>query len=173
MHQLEYHFIQHPKVWQWFPLTEKPPRHQTNEARHLHRITYLHSLTYFLPLSIREGTISLPLFVKWHYKVDHLLHRLLTLLISFPYICLMYFMAFCIGFLWVEFPFSEGPLLTQPWCTSLSSCFSFVFFFCTPSRHLYPFWERMLLKLLWPKLNYSRFFASQVKLLMAHSCLKG
>lgn len=38
-------------------------------------------------------------------------------------------MAFCIGFLWAEFPFSEGPLLTQPWCTSLSSCFPFVFFF--------------------------------------------
>lgn len=64
-----------------------------------------------------------------HYKVDHLLHRLITLLISFPYICLIYFMAFCIGFARVEFLFSEGPLLTQPWCTTLSSCFPFVFFF--------------------------------------------
>lgn len=103
------------------------------------------------------------------YKVDHLLHRLFTLLISFPYICLVYFMAFCIGFLRVEFPFSKGPLLTQPWCTLLSlpaSLLSFFFFFFTPSRHMYPFRDRMLLKLLWPKFNYSRLSASQVKLLI-------
>lgn len=32
-------------------------------------------------------------------------------------------MAFCIGFARVEFPFSEGPLLTQPRCIILSSGF--------------------------------------------------
>lgn len=106
---------------------------------------------FFLQLSIGEGTISLTsYFCKVaHHQVDHLLPRLITPLISFPCICLMYFMAFCISFARVEFPFSEGPLSTQPRCIILSSGFPSVL--SPPPRHTYPFQDRTLLKLLWPK----------------------
>lgn len=103
---------------------------------------------FFLQLSIGEGTISLTsYFCKVaHHQVDHLLPRLITPLISFPCICLMYFMAFCISFARVEFPFSEGPLSTQPRCIILSSGFPSVL--SPPPRHTYPFQDRTLLKLL-------------------------